>query len=150
MVYFRNKVLSKITGIDVAGNCQCHSGRSATDVDQDRVRVGWESLLKREWAPTLAILLGGVLLQSMSVLMLTTVLPSIVGELGGVPMLSWPTTAFLASSIVAASCAGMLAAAVGPRAACWYRDSAVVWRRPQPMSRCARLSRKPSGHGRLH
>jgi hypothetical protein len=44
--------------------------------------------------PTLAVLLGGVLLQSMNVLMLTTVLPSIVGELGGVAMLSWPTTAF--------------------------------------------------------
>jgi MFS family permease len=84
---------------------------------QDPGREGWRSLLKWEWIPTLAILLGGVLLQSMNVLMLTTVLPSIVGELGGVAMLSWPTTAFLASSIVAASCAGMLAAAVGPRVA---------------------------------
>jgi MFS family permease len=84
---------------------------------QDPGREGWRLLLKREWMPTLGILLGGVLLQSMSVLMLTTVLPSIVGELGGVAMLSWPTTAFLAASIVAASCAGMLAAAVGPRAA---------------------------------
>src|SRR5216684_1106469 len=84
---------------------------------QDPVRAGWRSLLRREWIPTLAVLLGGVLLQSMNVLMLTTVLPSIVGELGGVAMLSWPTTAFLASSIVAASCAGMLAAVVGARAA---------------------------------
>ena len=32
-------------------------------------------------------------------------------------MLTWPTTAFLASSIVAASCAGMLASVVGARAA---------------------------------
>src|SRR4030088_3092374 len=78
---------------------------------------GWRSLLRREWMPTLAVLLGGVLLQSMNVLMLTTVLPSLVGELGGVGLLSWPTTAFLASSIVAASCAGMLAAAVGARTA---------------------------------
>ena len=84
---------------------------------QGSVREGWRSLLKREWIPTLAVLLGGVLLQSMSVLMLTTVLPSIVGELGGVAMLSWPTTAFLASSIVAASCAGMLVAVIGARAA---------------------------------
>jgi MFS family permease len=84
---------------------------------QDPVRAGWRSLLRREWIATLAVLLGGVLLQSMNVLMLTTVLPSIVGELGGVAMLSWPTTAFLASSIVAASCAGMLAAVVGARAA---------------------------------
>ena len=87
-------------------------------MQQESAREGWRSLLRREWIPTLAVLLGGVLLQSMNVLMLTTVLPSIVGELGGVAMLSWPTTAFLASSIVAASCAGMLAAAIGARAAC--------------------------------
>jgi MFS family permease len=92
-------------------------GREATRMQQDPMRKGWRSLLRREWVPTLAVLLGGVLLQSMNILMLTTVLPSIVGELGGVAMLSWPTTAFLASSIVAASCAGMLAAVAGPRAA---------------------------------
>jgi MFS family permease len=83
-------------------------------MEQDQ--KGWRSLLRREWLPTLAILLGGVLLQSMNVLMLTTVLPSIAGELGGVTMLSWPTTAYLAASIVAASCAGMLATAFGARA----------------------------------
>lgn len=86
-------------------------------MSQNPAREGWRSLLEWRWIPTLAILLGGVLLQSMNVLMLTTVLPSIIGELGGVAMLSWPTTAFLASSIVAASCAGMVAAAVGARTA---------------------------------
>jgi MFS family permease len=87
-------------------------------MQQGSVWEGWRSLLKPEWLPTLAVLLGGVLLQSVSVLMLTTVLPSIVGELGGVSMLSWPTTAFLAASIVAASCAGRLVAAIGVRTAC--------------------------------
>jgi MFS family permease len=86
-----------------------------TGVQQDSVKDGWQALLRREWLPTLAILLGGVLVQSMSVLMLATVLPSVVGELGGVAMLSWPTTAYLASSIVAASCAGVLANAAGGR-----------------------------------
>src|SRR4029079_10014697 len=52
----------------------------------------------------------------MSVLMLSTVLPTIVGELGGVAMMSWPTTAYLASSITAATCAAMLAAMLGVRA----------------------------------
>ncbi|HLZ06233.1 MAG TPA: MFS transporter [Bradyrhizobium sp.] len=84
-------------------------------MEQGAIPPGWSSLLRREWLPTLAVLLGGVLLQSMNVLMLATVLPSIVGELGGVTMLSWPTTAYLASSIVAASCAGMLASAAGAR-----------------------------------
>ena len=78
---------------------------------------GWRSLLRRERLLTLAVLLGGVLLHSMNVLLLATVLPSIAGELGGVAMLSWPATAFLASSIVAASCAGMLASVIGGRSA---------------------------------
>lgn len=78
--------------------------------------AGWRSLLRPAWMPTLAVLLCGVLLQSMNVLMLSTVLPSIVGELGGVDMMSWPTTAYLASSITAATCAAMLAAIFGVRA----------------------------------
>ena len=46
-------------------------------------RHGWGVLLRREWLAALAVLLGGILLHSMNVLMLATVLPTIVGELGG-------------------------------------------------------------------
>lgn len=77
----------------------------------------WRSLVDRQRLPTLAVLLGGILVQSTNVLMLTTVLPSVVGELGGVNMMSWPTSAFLAASIVAASCAARLTEVVGPRVA---------------------------------
>lgn len=80
------------------------------------VDQGWRSLFRPQWTPTLAVLLCGVLLQSMNVLMLSTVLPTIVGELGGVTMMSWPTTAYLAASITAATCAAMLAATFGIRA----------------------------------
>ena len=80
-------------------------------------KIGWASLLKPEWLPLLAVLLGGVLLHSMNVLMLATVLPSIVEEVGGAALMSWPTTAFLASSIVAATCTGHLTARVGARGA---------------------------------
>ena len=52
-------------------------------------------LLRAENIPALAALLGGVLLHSMNVLLLATVLPSIVAELGGATMMAWPTTAFL-------------------------------------------------------
>src|SRR6187551_3667372 len=61
-------------------------------------RHGWSVLLQREWLPALAVLLGGILLHSMNVLMLATVLPTIVGELGGAPLMSLPSTAFLASA----------------------------------------------------
>jgi len=76
---------------------------------------GWQSLLRPEWLPPLAVLAGGILLHSMNVLLLATVLPTIVGELGGAALMHWPTTAFLASSIVAATCTGLLTASLGAR-----------------------------------
>ena len=78
--------------------------------------AGWSALLKREWIPLLVAMVGGVLLHSMNVLMLlATVLPSIVADVGGAAMVSWPTTAFLASSIVAATCTGHLTVRLGAR-----------------------------------
>lgn len=53
----------------------------------------------------------------MNVLLLATVLPSIVNEVGGAALMSWPSTAYLASSIVAATCTGLLTAAIGARLA---------------------------------
>ena len=78
-------------------------------------RAGWSDVLKAEWLPALTVLLGGVLLHSMNVLIVATVLPSIVDEVGGATMMSWPTTAFLASSILAATCTGLLTVAIGAR-----------------------------------
>ena len=79
--------------------------------------VGWSALMERRWLPVLVALVGGVLLHSMNVLMLATVLPSIVEDVGGTAMMSWPTTGFLASSIVAATCTGHLTARLGARTA---------------------------------
>jgi MFS family permease len=76
---------------------------------------GWRALARPEWLPALAVLSGGILLHSMNVLLLATVLPTIVGELGGAALMHWPTTAFLASSIVAATCTGLLTASLGAR-----------------------------------
>src|SRR5262249_14126788 len=87
--------------------------------------AGWSDVLKAERLPALAVLLGGVLLHSMNVLIVATVLPSIVAEVGGATMMSWPTTAFLASSILAATCTGLLTEAIGPRSA--YCAGALVF-----------------------
>src|SRR5713226_10694905 len=79
------------------------------------VTDGWSALLRPAWLPAVAVLVGGVLLHSMNVLMLATVLPSVVEEVGGATLMSWTTSAFLASSIVAATCTGYLTAIVGAR-----------------------------------
>ena len=88
---------------------------SADKSEGEEHRESWAILLRREWLPALAVLLGGILLHSMNVLMLATVLPTIVGEMGGASMMSLPSTAFLASSIVAATCAGLATVSFGAR-----------------------------------
>ena len=79
----------------------------------DAAKVGWLDLLRPEWLPALVVVLGGVLLYSMNVLMMSTVLPSIVEDIGGAALMSWSTTFYLASSIIAASCTGLMTSAVG-------------------------------------
>src|SRR5260370_32305950 len=82
--------------------------------------AGWQALLAPRLVLTLCVLLGGVLLHSMNVLITATLLPSIVAELGGANLMSWPPTAFVASSIVAASGASLVSGRVwNPRAFPW-------------------------------
>ena len=69
-------------------------------------------LLAPRLALPLSVLLGGVLLHSMNVLITATLLPSIVADVGGANLMSWPTTAFLASSIAAATATGIVSSAV--------------------------------------
>src|SRR3954470_20107348 len=84
-------------------------------MSEETVETGWGAVLRPAWLPAVAVLVGGVLLHSMNVLMLATVLPSVVEEVGGAPLMSWTSTAYLASSIVAATCTGYFSAIVGAR-----------------------------------
>jgi MFS family permease len=81
----------------------------------EEMNTGWSAILRPAWLPAVAVLVGGVLLHSMNVLMLATVLPSVVDDLGGARLMSWTSTGFLASSIVAATCTGYLASILGAR-----------------------------------
>ena len=87
-------------------------------MSEETAKTGWSALLRPAWLPAVAVLVGGVLLHSMNVLMLATVLPSVVEEVGGATLMSWTSSAFLASSIVAATCTGYLTAIVGRTQRC--------------------------------
>lgn len=87
--------------------------------------AGWRALLVSRLMLTLCVLLGGVLLHSMNVLITATLLPSVVAELGGAKLMSWPTTAFVASSIVAASSTSLISGRFGNRRA--FSGGAVVY-----------------------
>ena len=84
---------------------------------EDAAEPGWPALLRPQWVLAIVVLLGGVLLHSMNVLITATLLPGIVIDVGGADLMSWPTTAFVAASIVAATGAGIATAAVGARRA---------------------------------
>jgi MFS family permease len=63
------------------------------------------------------VLLGAVLLYATNALLASTIAPSAIRDFGGIAYITWPTAAFLASSIAAASGAGMLNTRVGARRA---------------------------------
>ena len=85
----------------------------------------WSALLVPRFMLPLAVLLGGVLLHSMNVLITATLLPSIVADIGGGELMSWPTTAFVAASIIAATGTAAASRAIGNRRA--FCGGAVVY-----------------------
>src|ERR1700752_1929146 len=86
-------------------------------VREGPMESSWRALLTPRLVLPLGVLLGGVLLHSVNVLVTATLLPSIVADVGGSNLMSWPTTAFVASSIVAATSAGIVSRAFGNRRA---------------------------------
>jgi MFS family permease len=71
-------------------------------------RNGWRALA----------LTGGVALHAVNVHIVTTVLPSVVREIGGLDWYAWSTTLFVVGSIVGATLSVRLLAVLGPRGAC--------------------------------
>jgi MFS family permease len=94
-------------------------------VREATTEAGWRALLAPRLSLTLCVLPGGVLLHSMNVLVTATLLPSVVAELGGASLMSWPTTAFVASSIIAASGASLVSCRFGNRRA--FSGGAVIY-----------------------
>jgi MFS family permease len=99
------------------------------------IEAGWRALLAPRLVLTLCVLLGGVLLHSMNVLITATLLPSVVAELGGANLMSWPTTAFVASSIIAASGTSLVSGRVGNRRA--FSGGAVIYAAGAVLCACA-------------
>src|SRR5580693_2494641 len=85
----------------------------------------WSALLAPRSILPLAVLLGGNLLHSMNLLITATLLPSIVADIGGSYLMSWPTTAFVAASIIAATGSAIVSKAIGNRRA--FCGGAVIY-----------------------
>ncbi len=79
--------------------------------------AGWGDLLSGKNLARSLALAGGVALHAINVFVATTVLPSVVKEIGGLNLYAWNTTLFVTVSILGSALTAKLLAATGSRLA---------------------------------
>ncbi|MFJ1929367.1 MULTISPECIES: MFS transporter [unclassified Streptomyces] len=89
-----------------------------------RRATGWGALLGRRHGPVSATLAGGVALHAINVYLATTILPSVITDVGGANLYAWATTVFVFASVLGSTVASSVLAARGPRAS--YRLASLI------------------------
>ncbi|MCO7520226.1 MULTISPECIES: MFS transporter [unclassified Pseudomonas] len=77
----------------------------------------WSELLSGGNALRSIALAGGVALHAINVYIVTTLLPTVIGEIGGLAFYAWNTTLFVVASIIGSTLSTRLLARSGPRLA---------------------------------
>ena len=80
-------------------------------------KSGWAALLSGRNGVRSLALAGGVVLHAINVYIATTILPSVVRDIGGIDYCAWNTTLFVAASILGSALSARLLARAGPRSA---------------------------------
>jgi MFS family permease len=75
----------------------------------------WQELFRPELAAFTVILNLGIGLHAVDVFVISTVMPTVVKDIGGASFYAWSTMLYMVASIVGASSGGPLKAALGPR-----------------------------------
>lgn len=79
--------------------------------------ASWADLLHGANALRSIALAGGVALHAINVYIVTTILPSVINDIGGLKFYAWNTTLFVVTSIVGSALSARLIETLGPRAA---------------------------------
>jgi MFS family permease len=87
------------------------------DTPAPRPSGSWGALLGRAHGLTALALTGAVAMHAINVHIVTTVLPSVVQEIGGLPWYAWSTTLFVVGSIIGAALSVKLLASSTARTA---------------------------------
>ena len=82
---------------------------------QDQESVKWREILSRQLGASLAVVCLGVWLHAADSLLVSTMMPAIVAEIGGVTLISWTVALYEIGSIVAGAASGLLALRYGIR-----------------------------------
>jgi MFS family permease len=78
---------------------------------------GWRDLLAGENAARSLVLAGGVGLHAVNIFIVTTILPSVVADIGGLAYYAWNTTLFVVASIVGSAASAHVFGRLAPRKA---------------------------------
>ncbi|NIA68646.1 MFS transporter [Pelagibius litoralis] len=81
----------------------------------EETAVRWREILSREHGPSLALVCLGVWLHAADALLVATMMPAIVAEIGGTRLISWTVALYEIGSIVAGAASGLLALRHGLR-----------------------------------
>ncbi|UMZ09122.1 MFS transporter [Pseudomonas sp. MPFS] len=87
--------------------------------------TGWSALLSGRNGLRSAALAGGVALHAINVYLVTTLLPSVVKDIGGLDYYAWNTTLFVVASIIGSVLSTRVLAKLGPKLA--YALAALVF-----------------------
>jgi len=101
------------------------AGSAAPPPPDARARVAWSDLFRGGHGKAVTAVAGGVGLHAINVYIATTILPSVVEDIGGLAFYAWTATLFVIASIVGSVMATALLTRLGPRGA--YPAAAAVF-----------------------
>ncbi len=84
-------------------------------VDAEHSAVPWRDVFTRVYGPSLALVCLGVWLHAADALLVSTMMPAIIAEIGGIRLIAWTVALYEIGSIVAGAASGLLALRLGTR-----------------------------------
>ncbi|WP_343313610.1 MFS transporter [Brucella sp. BE17] len=95
------------------------------DIPTTTATAGWGELFAGKNAIRSLTLVGGVALHAINVFIATTILPTVVADIGGMDYYAWNTALFVAASILGSALVPKLLSQMGPRNA--YLLAAIIF-----------------------
>ena len=79
------------------------------------MKVGWAELVRGGNAGRTAVVGGGMIIHALSTFIVTTILPSVVREIGGLRYFAWSTVLYVVGSLLAAALCARVLRGIGVR-----------------------------------
>jgi predicted MFS family arabinose efflux permease len=81
------------------------------------VKASWADLVRGGNGARSAVIGGGIVMHAITVFLVTTILPSVVRDIGGLRFFAWSTTLYVVASLLAGATTSRMLGRLGPRRA---------------------------------